>query len=402
MKFFKKLIEFKNKIMDPFYDIDDEDWEQVDAWNEVVYDRNDLKISDKESREAYVRGCLEQIAEASKEVDGLKTEYDIVTSRLKDMEEVEALPEEEKEIITGLAKRLSTLKGEKTTYADRKHHLPDTEYRRIEAIEDLVAEGCEKLGETEKYQKLIKKDLRRLENEKQAYFIRRDDLQNIINDSRTMAIICTVAVAVCILLMLVLQYGFGMNTKIGYLATVLAGAIGITMIFVRYMDSSKELKDLERGITRLIQLQNTVKIRYVNNTHLLDYQCVKYQTESASKLKKSYELYLLEKEEREKIKKSAVELTDCEENLLHELRRFQIREPELWLHQTEAILDHREMVEIRHKLIIQRQALRRRIDYNRDIVANNAQKEIKDLVEKNPKYASEILSIVSEYEKAYT
>ena len=73
----------------------------------------------------------------------------------------------------------------------------------------------------------------------------------------------------------------------------------------------------------------------------------------------------------------------------------------IWLKQTEALLDKREMVEIRHKLIIQRQSLRRRIDYNREVVALNAQNEIKDLVDKYPKYAKEILNIVSEYEEKY-
>ena len=69
----------------------------------------------------------------------------------------------------------------------------------------------------------------------------------------------------------------------------------------------------------------------------------------------------------------------------------------IWLHQTQAILDKKEMVEIRHNLIIRRQSLRRRMDYNREVIAGNAQAEIKDLVDKYPEYAKEILNIVAQY-----
>ena len=71
----------------------------------------------------------------------------------------------------------------------------------------------------------------------------------------------------------------------------------------------------------------------------------------------------------------------------------------LLFHQTAAILDKKEMVEIRHNLIIRRQSLRRRMDYNKEMVAGKAQAEIKDLVDKYPKYAAEIVGIVEQYAK---
>ena len=60
------------------------------------------------------------------------------------------------------------------------------------------------------------------------------------------------------------------------------------------------------------------------------------------------------------------------------------------------------MVEIRHNLIIRRQSLRRRMDYNKEVIAGKAQEEIKDLVESYPKYAGEIMNIVDEYEKDFS
>lgn len=400
MGLFKRFVAWKNKIADPLFDIDD--WDDKDEkWDQIVYDRDDLKITDKTSRETYVRGCLEQIAEASREVDILQVEYENVTSLLKDMEEIEALPKEEMDIIIDYAQEILNLKDEQKDYLKRTVHMSDEKYRQLEIMEDDLKEAVEKLSETENYQKLIKKDLKKLENEKQAYYYRRTDLRNTVEDCKSMLVICTVALCVCVFILLILQYGLKLNTKMGYLSAAMAGAIGITMIFIRHNDSRAELKQVERGITRLIQLQNTVKIRYVNNTNLLDYLYIKYQVSSSKELSKDYEQFLEEREERIKYDRAERALGDCERNFLHELRRYQIKDPMIWLHQAEAIVDKREMVEIRHKLIIQRQSLRRRIDYNREVVALNAQNEIKDLVEKYPKYAREILNIVSEYEKKY-
>lgn len=400
MGLFKKIKNWFNRISDPLYDI--ENWETEEgAWEEVVFDRDDLRISDRKSRDAYIRGCLDQIAEASKEVDTLQLEYDDVTSHLKDMEEIEALPPEEMDLIISYARKIKELKIQQEAYSKRTTHMLEEKYRQMERMEDELEEGLQKLGETEDYQKLIKKDLKRLENEKQAYYMRRDDLKRIVDDCRSMAIICTVAVVLCVLILLVLQFGFGFNTTVGYLAAVLAGAIGITMIFIRNTDSRNELKSVTNGISRIIQLQNTVKIRFVNNTNLLDYLCLKYHVSSAEELREDYNDFVEERRERELFDRAEASLGDCERAFVHELKRYQIKDPMIWLHQTEAILDKREMVEIRHGLIIQRQSLRRRIDYNKEVVAANAHKEIKDLVEKYPKYASEILAIVSEYEEDY-
>ena len=42
------------------------------------------------------------------------------------------------------------------------------------------------------------------------------------------------------------------------------------------------------------------------------------------------------------------------------------------------------------------------MDYNKEVIAGNAQAEIKDLVEQYPKYAKEILDIVGQYEKNFS
>lgn len=394
MSFFDKIFPWRKNQEDPMYEIDD--------WNEIVYDRDDLQINDKQQREDYIKGCLEQIAEASTELENLKHEYNMVTSYLKDMEEIESLPEEEMLLLQSYARRIEELSDKQSGYARRERKLDEAKYRQMERMEDEVQEGCEKLLKAEEYQELIKRDLKRLDGEKQAYQYRKAELQHILEDSRSMAIICTIAVIICILVLLILQYGFSMNTGIGYVAAAALGAAAITAVFLKYNNASEELSRVENGIGRIIRLQNTVKIRYVNNTHLLDYLYMKYQVSSARELQKDYQDYQQEREERERYYSAEKDLDECQKDLIHELRRFQIQDPMIWIHQTRGLLDKKEMVEIRHSLIIRRQSLRRRMDYNKEVVAGKAQDEIKDLAKKYPRYAREIMDTVDEYEKDFS
>ena len=82
--------------------------------------------------------------------------------------------------------------------------------------------------------------------------------------------------------------------------------------------------------------------------------------------------------------------------LIHELARYRISSPERWLGHPAALLDKRETVEMRHNLIVRRQALRKQMDYNRD-VSETARREIMDIAESYPEYAAEIREMVEQY-----
>ncbi|MCM1175436.1 MAG: hypothetical protein NC341_10350 [Blautia sp.] len=372
----------------------EEEWEESGEKEEAHID-----FTDREAREEYVRNCLEKIADASKELENLNFEYNTVTSYLKDMEEIEALPEEESEALKSCAKRVELLQSSRDDYMGRKRRMSDSRFHQIERMLDEIEEGCGKLKEAEQYQELIKKDLSRLEGEKHAYYYRKNELVSTIADTKGMAVICVTALGLCLALLLGLQFLLEMDTRIGYLVTAGAAAFAITMIYVKHMEAKRELKRVELSINKIILLQNRVKIRYVNNTNLLDYLYLKYDVTSAEELEKAWNLYYQEKEEREKCRRAELDLDYTQQELLKILRRYPIKDPAIWLHQTEAILDRKEMVEIRHGLIIRRQSLRKRMDYNKDMVAGGAQKEIRELVNRYPEYGREILETVEKYEK---
>ncbi len=365
-------------------------------WESIVYDRDGVDFHDEEQRSRYITNCLEQVAEASREVRLLTGEYSLVTSYLVDMEEIEALPVQEREELDGIARRLLVLEQECEKYRGKKERMRDSDYHRMRRQEGEIQEGIGKLGECEKYADLIKRDLQRLDRERNAYEYRRSELEIMMNNFRGMAVIFTTAFGACMILLLALQFIFEMNTKIGYLLTVGAVAVAVTILLVKYTDSERELRRVVGAINKLIQLQNKVKIRYVNNNNLLDYLRIKYDTESASALEKRWQDYQREREERKEYAEAEAKAEFYQKKLLTKMNNYHITDPDRWVSRPAAFLDKREMVEMRHELMLRRQALRKQIDYNNG-VADTAKKEIMDIADKYPAYAAEILAMADKF-----
>lgn len=371
---------------------EDSEWD----WNTIVSDRTYLNINDSYQREKYIRSLVEQVKDASTQLDKLSYEYNVVTAVLKDMDELEALPVSEKNRISETAKKILYYQKEKQEYQNKKSRLTDSQFYRMEQYEDSAPRIYEDMHKAEKYREMIKDDLSRLEGEKHAFQYRKSELKHGMNDSRGMAIICMLAMALLMCMLAIMQFGFEMKTGIGYVITIVTGAIALAVIYARFIDQSKELKRVEKGMNRIILLQNTVKIRYVNNVNLLDYLYLKYNVKSAREWKTLCDVYEEEKRARTINEMNEEELDYQQSELLNILRNYQLSDARLWLRSPLALYDHREMVEIRHEHIIRRQKLRAQMDYNRRM-AKEGEKELRAFIAEYPQHSKEAIAMMDRY-----
>lgn len=370
----------------------------TEDWDKIVYARDNVNFGKEEERTRYITNCLEQMAEATREINLLTGEYGLVTAYLTDMEEIEALPEEEREETNRIAGKLLSLEKERRNYREKKGRMSDTEYYQIKKQEQEVEEGIQKIKQAESYGELVKKDLQRLDRERHAYEYRRTELETVMANLKGMAVIFLTALVICVLMLVILQFAFGMNTYLGYFLGVTAAAFAITVLCVKYIEADREKQRVLRTINRLIQLQNKVKIRYVNNANLVDYLYIKYNTESAAALERRWKAYQQEKEERKQYAEAEAKTEYYQKQLVSRLSRYRVKDPGRWVGQAGALLDPREMVEIRHELILRRQALRKQLDYNNG-VAETARKEIMEVARQYPVYAGEIMAMVDRYDR---
>jgi len=374
---------------------------EIENWNDIVYTRKDIDMDDPVQRREYVENCLQQMAEASKDLESLQFEYRVVTSHLRDMEEIDALPPEQRAEVNRCAERILDSEDMQKNFNKRKSRMSDAEFERMERLESGVKKGVESLREAEEYQKKVKNDLRRLDSERQAQEYRRAEIEISNDNMQKLMVVVAIALGVITVVLLALSIALDLNVIYGYMVAILVAALSFMVLNQKIHESRKEKKVVLNTIARLIQLQNTVRIRYVNNRNLIDYECLKYGVDNSKQLFQLYNKYLQEKAERERYAEAAKQLNVNQRALVFELRKYRIKDPEIWIHQAIALVNHNEEVEIRHALVSQRQSLRKQMDYNREVVAGNAKAEVEDLVKQYPVYRQEILDMVSRYENRY-
>ena len=152
------------------------------------------------------------------------------------------------------------------------------------------------------------------------------------------------------------------------MALAFIAAVSVCGIYIKIQNYLSEIAVAERNQNRAIVLQNKVKIKYVNIANAVDYACEKYHVRSAADLNQQWEYYLEAVKEREKYQRTNEDLEYYNTRLIRALSQYKFYDAQVWISQAVALVDPKEMVEVKHGLINRRQKLRSRIEYNLGIV----------------------------------
>ena len=359
--------------------------------------RKDLNILDYKERDLYIRECCEQMTVSSKEVESQKTEYRLVTERLSDLEEIASLPQSDINEVKKRVGKIIKIEEDEAAYRRPVSKITEAQYREMERMEDEIPDIISKLKKDEDYQMTVRRDLNLLEGEKGALAYQRKEEKNRAANAKALSTIVVFAAVTAVCLLAVLQFALRLDVKMGCIVTAGLAAIALTAAFVSYRNAADNESKADRKLNRTISLQNTVKIKYVNITNLLDYTYTKYKVNNSYELSYMWDKYLEEKEARHHTEEVAMKMEEARKSLFQLLVHFHIKDPSIWLYQPNVLIYEEEMTEVRHSLIIQRQKLRKGIDFNL-FNLEDYKNEIEQVVKEYPQYAREILAIVSQYE----
>ena len=367
--------------------------------NSVAMKRENLNVSDYRERERFVRDHCEQMTQASKDVEEQKAEYQVVMEHLTDIETISALSHRELKSLQEKAGRIIYIEESEKNYKRPVSKISETQYREMARLEreNSMPGALKKLTESEERQMKIKRDLNLLEGEKGALAYQRRKERNRAVNSKTF---CVLLVAVSLLVMamlLFMQSTFRTDVRLGISIILGILALGLTAVFVSYTGAQSEQVRIEKKLNRAIILQNKTKLKYVNATNLLDFYYSKFNVNSSYELHYMWDKYLEEKKARNHTEDVALQLDEARHELINALKACHIKDPSVFAFQPGILTEEEEMTELRHSLIIQRQRLKKGMDFN---VYNMEQSrhEIEQLVKDYPQYAREILGIVSQYE----
>ena len=163
-------------------------------------------------------------------------------------------------------------------------------------------------------------------------------------------------------------------------------------------ECTTDIKQSELNINHAIALENRVKIRYVNTKNAIDYTCDRFRVKDSRELTYNYEQYIEVCREKERLKQTNEELEYFNNRLVRILRGLNLYDAKVWLNYANAVIDPREMVELKHELFSRRQSLRNHIEYNLNAISE-MKIEVDKYVEKMGEKSKQVRAILEKVEE---
>lgn len=353
--------------------------------------------STPEERAGFVKNCCDMINEAKRQQYEAKKEYEVVTSYLADIQKIDLLPERSKKSIDDMARKLVALNQERQKMQKIVPKITMSQRLALEPYEDTILDEIRKMEEQENYLQVINSDIRYLESEKASLDF---ELQEVMDRDETGKKVFKIAgffIISFLVFLFILQETAQKNVQLPYVFTIAFGILVIAYFYFSNRKNQYELKVAELKMNRAILLLNKVKIKYVNCTNLLDYLYEKFHVRNAQELHYHWQEYMRIVEEERRFKKTAESIDFYTEEIIRELKKNGVADAAIWGYQIEALVDPKEMVEVRHRLNVRRQKLRQRIDYNNN-QEEMARKSLRTFRERHVAYDSETLLVMAKNE----
>lgn len=322
-------------------------------------------------------------------------EYEAVLSYLTDIQMLDELPPEQRREAEEFAGNIIRLNEERIHFQEKEQEgISPVRFLQMERYEKEVEASLKTLKEQEQYREIINRDVRNLEGEKGVIAYEREEAQKQLQFFKKLSIALVLIVCAIFIGLMYLMQHFEVTLMIpvlvtGTLALALAAYIITAVRNLRHIVAVAEAKN-----NRAIQLLNKVKIKLVACVGAIDYVYEKYGVNSSRELEYIWEQYYKAKVKRAEYRKNTELLERYNAALVECLQRLGLKDAEVWVYQPEAIVDAREMVEVRHHVNERRRKVKERVD-SAAKGFELAEKELKEFKEAYPKFATEMQMLLN-------
>lgn len=337
-------------------------------------------LTDQKAIGHYVIDLCEQMIDISKEMEEVRQEYELVTAYYNDITVVEGLEGQQRELLEEVATNVSKLAKARNDYLNAEHRISNEIFELIGENEAEMPGIIKRLKSNEEYLDAIRRDMNRLSGEKLEWSMLRQERdaeqKKLRRMSYTMLYVFGAMAIVIAALSMMLEWDLFPLIVVAFGATLTG-----SYIVLRLQECTKQMKKCDVNLNRAIALENRVKIKYVNIKNAVDYTCERFRVNNALELTYNYEQYMEACKERERFKQTNEDLEYFNGRLIRVLSGLTLYDVKVWLNYADAIINPKEMVEVKHDLFSRRQKLRERIEYSLSGI-EDMKKEVERYIDK--------------------
>lgn len=338
----------------------------------------------------------EQLIDITYYAEDMKREYQLVTSYLTDIQRLEELPESIKNDLVDTSRKIEMLDDNRQTYLKSENLLSMERYNKIASLEKSVPATIRKLIDMEQQDTLLKNDMSYLEGEKEDLkFLHTEYAADI---SRTRGAIAAILALFLVVvgILLIVSVATKKSVTVYCLGAGLLAMLCFVIAYVRYLGFKTDITENDAKLKRAVSLLNKVKVKFINNTNALDYIYEKYGINSSKELEYEWDLYNTMVRDSIKYTQANSDYRIYCDELVERLKKIGLMDPFVWVKQTKAIIDHREMVEITHSLNVRRQKIREKLA-SCEKIKTNANVALRAAIDANPGLESFINDQLASY-----
>lgn len=376
----------KSQELDEAFDKVYREIQTIDSWD------------DPKKLEHYILDSCEQIIATTKEIEEEKREYRNITAHLTDIKQIESMPPRRLADLREVAANIVELNSARESFQNISRNITEKQFVLMEEDEEAMPGIIRRMQENEKYQAAVKRDMNYLEGEKSQWEIERESGRRELKLLRQFSIFLFVAAVTVVILMFAVARAMKTDPALWILTSLLIFGICGFVLFIRQNYVSGKMKKSRYHMNQTISLLNVARMKYVNVTNAIEYTKDKYGVANSYELNYTWEQYLEAVQDKQRYLRNNDDLEYFNGRLIRMLQTLNLFDNKIWLTQTTAIVDQKEMVEVKHSLIQRRQKIRERIQEN-TVVVKSERDEIDRLMKEHDYYVPEIMEIIQSVDR---
>ena len=353
---------------------------------------------DPKKLEHYILDSCEQIVRTTREIESERREYRVVTEYLKDIESLSNLSSDKSKELHGTAKKIMELDRSRSSYMKAPKRITEDNFHKMEEEEEDLPGIIDRMEKNEIYQERLRKDMSYLEGEKSRLEIERESYESSQKIVKILSVLLLVSFISLITLIFILEQVTKEDTSFFFLAVFVIGCFAAVGIFLKNQSNRQAKRRATKGLNNYIGLLNVIRMKYANVSRALEYNKERYDVRTAAELAYIFEQYQLTVKERDQYRRNNEDLDYYSTRLEKLLTEFELNDVHMWMSRVDALADHKEMVEVTHRLNERRSKIRDQIKENTEVVKMERD-EIDHLMKEHQYYVPEVIEIIQSVDR---
>ncbi|MBR1627666.1 MAG: hypothetical protein IJ679_00160, partial [Lachnospiraceae bacterium] len=317
---------------------------------------------------------------------------------LVDIRKLGSLNQKQDKALRTAVQSLFAAEQAKKDFETAEHKLQDAQYVLMETNQKFVPDEIRLMGKNEDDRYKMKREIHVLEAQKSEREIDRENNIHFRETMRKLSIMLLAASGSMALFFIVIQLTMRVDMTWATLLLLFFMALFVMYVFLKNSRIRRENREAVDDLNQIISMLNVLRMRYASLTAAIDFMKRKYGIRTSYELKGMWDSFLEERQIRLKNRQDNEDYKYYYHKLVKILGELNLRDTNIWVDQTEALVNEDEMQKVKSSLMASREKLRTRMEDTQKMIKDERD-EITQVMREHDFYPPDLVEIIASVDK---